>query len=149
MDKMSVLVSIMSILFSGQLLLAVWQIIKEIMDRKKQAEEATRLLNSNSALMEDIMRRIFRTTLKSQLQQIFLELDNLDKFARPQVILDLIELKDNMELYIKMGGNGAVHRLYATLLSKLLHNPDLVSFVDAAWIESIGAEVKAGGGTDE
>ena len=145
MDKMSVLVSIMSILFSGQLLLAVWQIIKEVMDRKKQAEEATRLVNSNSALMEDIMRRIFRTTLKAQLQQIFLELDNLDKFARPQVMLDLIELKDNMELYIRMGGNGAVHRLYATLLKKLLHDPDLVSFVDASWIESIGNEIKQEG----
>ena len=145
MDKMSVLVSIMSILFSGQLLLAVWQIIKEVMDRKKQAEEATKLMNSNSALMEDIMRRIFRTTLKAQLQQIFLELDNLDKFARPQVMLDLIELKDNMELYIKMGGNGAVHRLYATLLKKLLHDPELVTFVDAAWIESIGNEIKQEG----
>lgn len=143
------LISLMSILFSGQLILAIWQVVKEIMDRRKQAKEAENKVNSNTTLMDDIIRRIFRTTLKSQLQQIFLELDNLDKYARPQVMLDLIELKDNMELYLKIGGNGAVHRLYATLLSKLLHNPDLVSFVDAAWIESIGAEVKAGGGTDE
>ena len=57
-------------------------------------------------------------------------------------MLDLTELKDNMELYIKIGGNGAVHRLYATLLRKLLNDQSLVQFIDAAWIESIGSEIK-------
>lgn len=141
MDRTQLLLSLMSILFSGQLILAIWQVVKEILDRRRERNQRE---HSDQFLMQDMMKRVFRTTLKNQLQQIFIELDNIDRYSKSQVMLDLMELKDNMELYIKMGGNGAVHRLYSTLLEKLLEDPDLVSFVDAAWIESIGSEVEKG-----
>lgn len=144
MDRTQLLLSLMSILFSGQLILAIWQVIKEVLDRKREKELSILRENSGQLLMQDMMKRVFRTTLKNQLQQIFIELDNIDRYSKSQVMLDLMELKDNMELYIKIGGNGAVHRLYSTLLEKLLEDPDLVSFVDAAWIESIGSEVEKG-----
>lgn len=142
MDRAQTLISFMSILFSGQLILAVWQVIKEILDRRREKSKENQKETTGQLLMEDMMKRVFRTTLKNQLQQIFIELDNLDQYSRSQVMLDLIELKDNMELYIQIGGNGAVHRLYSTLLTKLIKNPEFVSFVDAAWIESIGSEIK-------
>ena len=142
MDKIEIIVPLMSVLFSGQLVLAVWQIIKEVNDRKRAKKEAEMKERSGNEFQIDLIKRIYRTTLKEQLRQIFTELDNLDKYAKPQVMLDLTELKDNMELYIKIGGNGAVHRLYATLLRKLLNDQSLVQFIDAAWIESIGGEIK-------
>lgn len=142
MDKIEIIVPLMSVLFSGQLVLAVWQIIKEVNDRKRAKQEALNKERSGNEFQIDLIKRIYRTTLKEQLRQIFTELDNLDKYAKPQVMLDLTELKDNMELYIKIGGNGAVHRLYATLLKKLMNDPALVQFIDAAWVDNIGNEIK-------
>ena len=136
MDKIEIIVPLMSVLFSGQLVLAVWQIIKEVNDRKRAKKEAEMKERSGNEFQIDLIK------LKEQLRQIFTELDNLDKYAKPQVMLDLTELKDNMELYIKIGGNGAVHRLYATLLKKLMNDNALVQFIDAAWIDSIGNEIK-------
>lgn len=141
-EKVETIITIMSIVFSGQLLLAIWQIIKEITDRRKAKKEAADKSRSGIVLIEDMLKRVFRTTLKNQLQQIFIELDNIDKYSKAQILLDLTELKDNMELYLKMGGNGAVHRLYATLLDRLLHDPGLVSYIDAVWIETIGNEIQ-------
>ena len=141
-DKAETIIKIMSIVFSGQLILAIWQVIKEILDRKRAKKDAEEKSRSGIVLIEDMLKRVFRTTLKNQLQQIFIELDNIDKYPKSQILLDLTELKDNMELYLKMGGNGAVHRLYATLLDRLLHDPDLVSYIDAVWIETIGSEIQ-------
>lgn len=144
-EKTETILTIMGIVFSGQLLLAIWQIIKEVLDRRKAKKDAEDKSKSGIILIEDMLKRVFRTTLKNQLQQIFIELDNIDKYSKAQILLDLTELKDNMELYLKMGGNGAVHRLYATLLERLLHDPDLVSYIDAVWIETIGSEIQKEG----
>lgn len=143
-DKAETIIKVMGIVFSGQLILAIWQVIKEILDRRKAKKDAEEKSKSGIILIEDMLKRVFRTTLKNQLQQIFSELDNVDKYSKAQILLDLTELKDNMDLYLKMGGNGAVHRLYGTLLERLLHDPDLVSYIDAVWIEAIGSEIQKG-----
>ena len=63
MDKIEIIVPLMSVLFSGQLVLAVWQVIKEVNDRKKAKQEALEKERSGNEFQIDLIKRIYRTTL--------------------------------------------------------------------------------------
>lgn len=99
---------IIAVLASGQLILVLWQIIKEarqirekkIADNNEQEKEIKEI--------QEMLFKLYRDNLEKKILKTYENIDN----NNPSLKEYLMAIQNDMEVYIKAGGNSTVKDLY-------------------------------------
>ena len=110
MDK-----EILAVLFSGQLILVVWQVIKEVADRRSKKKQEQDKGASETAEIKSLVFKLYRDSLKQKTISMDAKVEN----PTPAIKAELMDLHDDFKLYRECGGNGLVKHLYDHLCDKV------------------------------
>lgn len=102
---------ILGVLLSGQLILVVWQVYKELSDRKEKKLQAQRASAQNDDALRNMVFKLYRDSMEQKILAAYKKVNKHDAGLREALIL----LQEDMEFYIKQGGNGLVKELYLRL----------------------------------
>lgn len=99
---------IIAVLASGQLILVLWQIIKEarqirekkIADNNEQEKEIKEI--------QEMLFKLYRDNLEKKILKTYENIDN----NNPSLKEYLMAIQNDMEVYLKAGGNSTVKDLY-------------------------------------
>lgn len=99
---------IIAVLASGQLILVLWQILKEFkqMREKKAADND----EQERQIMEiqEMLFKLYRDNLEKKILQTYENINN----NNPSLKEYLMAIQNDMEVYLKAGGNSTVKDLY-------------------------------------
>lgn len=104
---------VLGVILSGQLLLVVWQIYKEIRDRHAAKLRAESEARRSTVALEEMVFKLYRDRMEHKILEMHTKVDNDDPDLREALIL----LQDDMEFYINQGGNGLIKELYLRLMN--------------------------------
>lgn len=102
---------ILSVILSGQLILVVWQVYKELAERKEKKLQAQRASAQNDDALRNMVFKLYRDRMEQKILATYKKVNKRDAGLREALML----LQDDMEFYIKQGGNGLVKELYLKL----------------------------------
>lgn len=102
---------LIGILLSGQLLLVLWQIYKETVERREKRKQRAEETADATADVRKMVFRLYRNSMEEKIAAMYAKVDNQD----PDLREALRALQDDMECYIKCGGNGIVKDMYLRL----------------------------------
>lgn len=98
-------------LMSGQLILVVWQIIKEVKEHKERKEKENSQERQEFEELKKMVFKLYRDNLERKIIQTYDSIDNQDPSLREY----LQAIQDDMEVYLHAGGNSTVKDLYIRL----------------------------------
>lgn len=102
---------IFAVLLSGQLLLVLWQIYKEIKEaRDKKKKEVEARADSNDDVRKMVFK-LYRDSMEEKIASMYFKIDSRDADLRES----LRALQDDMDCYIHCGGNGIIKEMYMHL----------------------------------
>lgn len=99
------------ILFSGQLLLVLWTIYKEVSERRAKRKKAESDTEKETREMRKMVFKLYRDGMEEKIANMYSKVDNNATDLRES----LRALQDDMECYIKCNGNGIVKDMYLHL----------------------------------
>lgn len=102
---------LLSIILSGQLILVLWQVYKEIMDRRDKKRQAKESNSAADAALRSMVFKLYRDSMEQKILNLYPKVDSHDADLMEALML----LQDDMEFYIKQGGNGLIKELYIRL----------------------------------
>lgn len=108
-------------LLSGQLLLAVWQIIKEINTAREKKKENRFAGAGEVDLLKRMTLKVYADNIE---QRILRAYERIKKPDSPNLKEHLRRLQDDMELYLEAGGNGAIKSMYLHLAHQVRETLD-------------------------
>lgn len=106
---------IVAVLFSGQLLLVLWEIYKGVTDRRDKKKAS---LSSKEQENDNIHKMVFRL-YKDNLRQRILAIDDILQDTNIDLRAELLDLHDDVEVYIQNGGNGLIKQLYLHMAKEI------------------------------
>lgn len=95
-------------LMSGQLILVLWQIYKEIKEAKEKKEREKDVNAQEVKILKQMVFKLYRDNLESKILKTYGSIDN----DSPRLKEYLMGIQDDMDVYLKSGGNGTVKALY-------------------------------------
>lgn len=102
---------LLGVILSGQLLLVVWQIYKEISDRKEKKREKARQAERDDAALRNMVFKLYRDSMEQKIVAAFERADSDSEDLKEYLMM----LKDDMTFYINQGGNGLIKEMYTHL----------------------------------
>lgn len=102
---------ILSVILSGQLILVVWQVYKELTDRREKKLQAQKAEAQNDDALRNMVFKLYRDSMEQKILATYTKIDKHDVDLREALLL----LHDDMEFYIQQGGNGLIKELYLKL----------------------------------
>lgn len=102
---------LLGIILSGQLLLVLWQIYKEIADRKQRRKQEALASQKNDEALRSMVFKLYRDSMERKIVDTYGKIEE----NSPDLREYLMSLQDDMEFYITQGGNGLVKELYTHL----------------------------------
>lgn len=102
---------ILSVVLSGQLILVVWQVYKEVTDRREKRLQAMKADQQDDAALRNMVFKLYRDSMEQKILAMYTKVDNQDADLKEALML----LQDDMEFYIQQGGNGLIRELYLRL----------------------------------
>lgn len=104
---------ILGVVLSGQLLLVVWQIYKEIRDRRAARKKEEQDAAAGTVVLKGMVFKLYRDRMERKIIEMYTKVDNDDPDLREALML----LQDDMEFYVNQGGNGLIKELYLRLMN--------------------------------
>lgn len=99
------------ILLSGQLLLVIWTIYKEISERRSKKKKVESDAEKDAKAVRKMVFKLYRDNMEMKIASMYSKVDNREADLRET----LMTLQDDMECYIKCNGNGIVKEMYLHL----------------------------------
>ena len=106
---------VLGVLLSGQLLLVVWQVIKEVSDRREKKRARLEASNHTTIEIKSLVFKLYRDNLRRKI----ISVDNKVENPTLNIKAELMDLHDDAVLYFDCGGNGLVKQLYGHLCDKV------------------------------
>lgn len=142
MDTESIITIITSVLGSGVISLILqrhWAMVDaKKAEKQSQSMEARRERDARDRDSR-MLKKIFRINLNRTIIDVRRHLED-PTYPDSRLRLDIRDLKDDMQDYFDMGGNGGTHAAYVELYKELSDKkPDLIS---EAWLEFIAKDIE-------
>ena len=102
---------LLGIILSGQFILVVWEIYKGIMDRRDKKKAEAKADSDDSAAIKSMVFKLYRDSMEQKILNLYPKVDNKDEDLKEALLM----LQDDMEFYVKQGGNGLIKELYVRL----------------------------------
>ena len=98
-------------LLSGQLILVLWQVYKEIVDRRENRKEKREKSQDQINELRGMVFGMYRTNIKNRIVSMYDKIDN----DVPELKVEMMELRDDVKKYLAAGGNGSAKAYYLRL----------------------------------
>lgn len=98
-------------LLSGQFILVLWQVYKEIVEHREQRKAKRERQQDQVEELREMVFGMYRTNIKTRISDMYHKIDN----DAPEVTIELSELRNDLKTYLASGGNGSAKAKYIRL----------------------------------
>lgn len=131
-----------AILSSGVLSLLLqryWAKVDEKKAKEREQSEEVQKERAERELNNKMLKKLYRTNLERTINFVREKLEDID-VSESRLRLYVTELRDDMNDYFEMGGNGATHAAYLELYREIEEKkPELIS---VAWIDQLSRDIR-------
>lgn len=141
MNIESIITIITAVLGSGILSLLLqrhWSVQDAKRAEQREQSEECKQARADRERDSRMLKKIFRAQLNRTIIDVRHQLDD-PTFPESRLRLEIKDLRDDMEDYFQMGGNGGTHAAYVALYKEISEKkPELIS---EAWIDFIAKDI--------